>query len=298
MRITENMTSAMVTSMLNQEQASMNTLTQQASSGLQINSPSDNPSGAQQVLNLQGLLAASNQYSTNIQTGTSWLGQVDSTMSSMNNVLTSAKELATQMSNSTYSASDRQSAASQATQLLNQMISLGNTQVDGNYVFGGFDNSQPPFDTSGNFNGTNDSVNVEVDKGSYVSINYPGGTLLRGGTPPGSSGTDIIGTLNNFITALNNNDASGISTAISGLSSSLSQLQAAQADVGSREDNLQNDANTLTSTQEYLTKAVSAKQDADYTQVLSDLSTQQTVYQATLAAAAKISQISLLDYMQ
>jgi flagellar hook-associated protein 3 FlgL len=291
------MTSALVQSMLNQEQESMNNLDQQASSGLQINSPSDNPAGAQQVLNLQGLLAASNQYSTNIQTGTSWLDQADSTMSSMNNVLTTAKELATQMSNGTYSASDRQNAASEATQLLNQMISLGNTQVDGNYVFGGYDNSKPPFDASGNFNGTNDAVNIEVGQGSYVAINYPGGTLLRGGTPPGSSGTDILGTLSNFITALNNNDASGISTAVSGLDSSLSQMQAAQADVGTREQNLQNDANTLTSTQDYLTQAVAAKQDADYSQVLSDLSTQQTVYQATLAAAAKISQISLLNYM-
>jgi flagellar hook-associated protein 3 FlgL len=288
----------MVQSMLNQQQENINTLEQQASSGLRISEPSDDPAGTQQVLNLQGLLAASNQYSTNIQTGTTWLGQVDSTMSSMNNVLTSAQELATQMSNGTYSASDRQSAASQATQLLNQLISLGNTQVDGSYVFGGFDNSQPPFDASGNFNGTNDSVNVEVAQGSYVSINYPGGTLLRGGTPPASSGTDIIGTLNNFITALNNNDVSGISTAISGLKSAQSQLQAAQADVGYREDSLQNYANTLTSTQEYLTQAVSAKQDANYTQVLSDLSTQQTVFQATLASAAKISQLSLLDYMQ
>jgi flagellar hook-associated protein 3 FlgL len=181
---------------------------------------------------------------------------------------------------------------------LNQLISLGNTQIEGNYVFGGFDNSQPPFDASGNFNGTNDSVNVEVDQGSYVSINYSGGTLLRGGTPPGSSGTDVIGVLNNLITALTNNDVSGVSSTITGLNSSMSQLQTAQVDVGARENRLQNDANTLTSTQDYLTQSISAKQDADYTQVLSDLSTQQTVYQATLAVSAKFSQLSLLDYMQ
>jgi flagellar hook-associated protein 3 FlgL len=297
MRITENMTSAMVQSMLNQQQENINNLEQQASSGLRINEPSDDPASAQQVLNLQGLLAAANQYSTNIQTGTTWLSQTDSTMATMNNVLTSAKELATQMANSTYGASDRQNAAAQATQLRDEMISLGNNQAAGQYIFGGYAGSQPPFAADGTFSGTDDQVNIEVDQGSYVSINYPGGTLLRGGIPPGSSGTDVIGVLNNLITALTNNDVSGVSSTISGLDSSMSQLQAAQVDVGARENRLQNDANTLTSTQDYLTQAVSAKQDADYTQVLSDLSTQQTVYQATLAVSAKFSQLSLLDYM-
>jgi flagellar hook-associated protein 3 FlgL len=216
----------------------------------------------------------------------------------MNNVLTSAQELATQMSNSTYGASDRQNAATQATQLRDELISLGNTQVAGQYIFGGYVSNQPPFDANGNFNGTDDPVNVEVDQGSYVPINYSGGTLLRGGNPPGSTGTDVMGVLNNLITALNNNDVSSVTSSISGLASSLSQLQVAQVDVGARENTLQNDSSALTSTQDYLTQAVSAKQDADYTQVLSDLSTQQTVYQATLASAAKISQISLLNYMQ
>ena len=48
MRITENMTSAMVQSMLNQQQENINNLEQQASSGLRINEPSDDPASAQQ----------------------------------------------------------------------------------------------------------------------------------------------------------------------------------------------------------------------------------------------------------
>ncbi len=54
----------------------------------------------------------------------------------------------------------------------------------------------------------------------------------------------------------------------------------------------------LTSTKDYLTKNLSSKQDADYLQVLSDLSKEQTAYQATLAANAQFAKISLLDYMK
>ena len=298
MRITENSTMKMVVAMLQQQQERVNTLSQQVSSGLRINQPSDDPVSAQQVLNLKGLMSATDQYSRNIQTGTTWLNQMDSTMGNMNNLLVRAKELATQMANASYSASDRQSAAVEVTQLRDQMVSLGNTQIGGKYVFGGFVSDQPPFDATGNFNGTDDQVNIQVDQGSYVPINYSGGKLLRGGTPPGSSGTDVIGVLNNLVTSLSNNDVSGISTSITGLTSSLQQIQTGQGDVGARENRLQNADNILTSTKDYLTKAVSAKQDTDLTQVLSDLSKQQTAYQATLAASAKFSQLSLLDYMQ
>ena len=298
MRITENSTMKMVVAMLQQQQERVNTLSQQISSGSRINQPSDDPVSAQQVLNLKGLMSATDQYSRNIVTGTTWLNQMDSTMGNMNNLLVRARELATQMANASYSASDRQSAAVEVTQLRDQMISLGNTQIAGKYVFGGFVSDQPPFDATGNFNGTDDQVNIQVDQGSYIAINYSGGKLLRGGTPPGTSGADVIGNLNNLITALNNNDVSGVSSSISGLDSSLQQIQMAQGDVGARENRLQNADNILTSTKDYLTKAVSAKQDTDLTQVLSDLAKQQTAYQATLAATAKFSQLSLLDYMQ
>jgi flagellar hook-associated protein 3 FlgL len=288
----------MVVAMLEQQQEKVNTLQQQVSSGSRINAPSDDPVSAQQVLNLKGLLAATDQYSRNIQTGTTWLNQMDSSMTNMNNVLIRAKELATQMANGSYGASDRQSGATEVTQLRDQMISLGNTQIAGKYVFGGFVSDQPPFDATGAFKGTDDQVNIQVDQGSYIAINYSGGKLLSGGNPAGSSGTDVIGVLNNLITALNNNDVSGVGSSIDGLDSSLKQLQTAQGDVGARENRLQNADNILTSTKDYLTKAVSAKQDTDLTQVLSDLAKQQLAYQATLAASAKFTQLSLLDYMQ
>jgi len=161
----------MVVAMLNQQQERVNTLQQQVSSGSRINAPSDDPVSAQQVLNLKGLLAATDQYSRNIQTGTTWLNQMDSSMSNMNNVLTRAKELATQMANGSYSAGDRRSAAVEVIQLRDQMISLGNTQIAGKYVFGGFVSDQPPFDATGNFNGTEDQVNIQVDQGSKIAIN-------------------------------------------------------------------------------------------------------------------------------
>jgi flagellar hook-associated protein 3 FlgL len=267
--------------------------------------PSDDPISAQQAMNMKVLLAANSQYSRNIETGNIWLSQMDSSLSDMNNVMVRVKELAIQMANGTYDASARENAVNEIEQLKAQLISLGNTQIGGKYVFGGFVTDQPPFITTatatnqvGDYIGTDDSINIQIDQQSFITINYSGGRLLRGGTPPGSGGTDIIGVMDGLITALNNNDVSGITSAITSVTSSIQQIQAAQSEVGARENRLENASEILTGTKDYLTKALSNKEDADYTEVLSDIAKQQTIYQATLQATAIFSRISLLDYMK
>jgi flagellar hook-associated protein 3 FlgL len=236
------------------------------------------------------------------------LSQMDSSLSDMNSVMVRVKELAIQMSNGTYDAGARENAVNEIEQLKAQFISLGNTQIGGKYVFGGFVTDQPPFvttdgvptatDMAGDYKGTDDSINIQIDQQSFITINYSGGKLLRGGTPPGSSGTDIIGVMDDLITALHNNDVSGITSAITSVTSSIEQIQAAQSEVGARANRLENATEILTGTKDYLTKALSNKQDADYTEVLSDIAKQQTIYQATLQATAIFSRISLLDYMK
>ena len=308
MRVTDNATLRMVVASLQQQQEKIYNLQEQVSSGKKINAPSDDPVSAQQALDMKALIAANSQYSRNIETGNTWLAQMDSSLSDMNNVLVRVKELATQMANGTYDASARQNAANEIQQLKDQLISLGNTQIGGKYVFGGFVSDKPPFittdgvptatDKAGDYKGTEDQINIQIDQQSFIAINYSGSKLLRGGTPPGSSGTDIIGMMDGLITSLNNNDATSVSSAIGTISKSIEQIQAAQSEVGARENRLERSGEILTGTKAYLTEALSGKQDADYTQVLSDISKQQTIYQATLQATAMFSKISLLDYMK
>lgn len=307
MRVTDNATTRMVLATLQKQQEKVYTLQQQLSSGMRINAPSDDPASAQQALDMKVLIAANGQYSRNIDTGNTWLSQMDSSLSDMNNVMVRVRELATQMANGIYDAGARQNAANEIQGLKDQLISLGNTQIGGKYIFGGFVSDQPPFistdgvptpaDLAGDYKGTDDAINVQIDQQSFMAINYSGGKLLRGGTPPGSSGTDIIGLMDGLITALNANDTDSVRGSITSINSSIQQLQAAQGEVGARENRLEKAGEILTGTRDYLTKALSEKQDVDFLQVLSDLTKQQTAYQATLEATAMFAKISLLDYM-
>jgi flagellar hook-associated protein 3 FlgL len=76
------------------------------------------------------------------------------------------------------------------------------------------------------------------------------------------------------------------------------QILAARGDVGARMNRVQSAMDNLDSMKLSLAKVISNKQDIDILQVASDLNTQQTAFQVALAASAKTSQLSLLDYLR
>ena len=264
-----------------------------------MNAPGDDPGAAQQILHLNSLNAASVQYSRNITSATATLSMSDSAMSSMNTALTSLKEVALEMSTGTINGSDMAAAVSQVQQLKSQIISLGNTQVNGNYIFGGFKSSTPPFDaTTGAYSGTDNNVTIQIDQNSSVAVGTSGAQLISGGTPPGSSGTDMMSIFDNLTTALTNGDTAGVQAQLSNIDSAITQVSTADSVVGASLNRLTAASSIATSMQLANTTALSSIQDADYISVVSDLSKQQTAYQTALAAAAKVSQTSLLDYLK
>ena len=269
-------------------------LSQQASSGLKINAPGDDPAGAVKTLQLKGTLKDNDQYARNSVTGTAWLGQTDNAMSSMGDVVTRAHEIAMEMANGTYNASDRAGAVNEVTQLTAQMVQLGNTQVGGKYIFGGFKDDTPPFSTTGAFTGTEDAVSINVGANTNVAINYSGGKLLKGT----GGGIDIFAELQKLSTALSTNSQSGVEATLNTLDTSLTQITSARSDAGSRMNRLDNVTADRDSANINISKSLSDTQNIDVVKVYSELANQQTAYQAALSTTAKISQLSLLNYLK
>jgi flagellar hook-associated protein 3 FlgL len=167
--------------------------------------------------------------------------------------------------------------------------------VAGKYIFGGYVSDTPPFDTaSGSYVGTDDDINMEVDRGVYVAVNYSGGKLLNGS----GGGVDVLGMLDSLNTALTTNDVSGIQGVLPTLQDAQNQILAGRSEVGARMNRVSNASNNLDALKVSLNKVLSDKQDADMLQVVSDLANQQNAFQVALAASAKTSQLSLLDYLK
>jgi flagellar hook-associated protein 3 FlgL len=123
----------------------------QLSTGKQLNDPSDDPGRIAQDLTLRTAIGANAQQSTNVQSAVSQLTTTDSALSSLTNVVQSARQLAIQGASNTLTDDQRTALASQVDQLLQQAIAIGNTQYAGRYVFAGTAaTTNPPVQQQGN----------------------------------------------------------------------------------------------------------------------------------------------------
>lgn len=293
MRVTEGTMANTSLANLQRVRERIERLYQEVSTGVRVSRPSDDPLSAQQILDLNGLLEDGEQYAKNISTGTTYLSSMESALSGMGDALIRVKELALGAANGTLGSAQRESVRKEVLQLREQLITLGNSQINGRYVFSGFRNDVPPFDANGVYSGGDGDLRIQIDRTNSISVNCIGDRILNGA----GGGTDVIGTLDTLIAALENNDTAGIQGTITGIDKSVDQILATRTDIGARMNRLDTATGFINDTRLYLQKVISSKQDVDFIQAVSDMTRQQTAMEAALAATSKISKLSLLDYL-
>jgi len=124
------------------------------STNKQINAISDDPIGLSQVLDLRSTLNNLEQLDKNIDFGMTWINSTESALDSASDQLLDAKILCTQLANASVSASDRADAVGTIDGIIDQMLALGNTRINGSYVFSGTKTNVIPFTYDDNENPT------------------------------------------------------------------------------------------------------------------------------------------------
>lgn len=150
---------------------------------------------------------------------------------------------------------------------------------------------------SGNFTGTDDPFLIEMNQGMKMAINTTGGNLLRGGTPPGSTGVDIIKTLDQLILDITNVNKAGVTSSISLFDSANQQIMSTVGDLGMRSSRLDNALSYQERANGVLKTMLANLQEVDMAKAGIELNNQKNAFEATLAATAKIAPISLLNYL-
>ena len=117
----------------------------QLSTGKSIRRPSDDPVGASMALQLRTQLSKNDQYFRNVQDGLGWLSTTETSMSTGNSALQRARELAIQGANDTYGAKERIYQRNEVRGVLEEIVSIANTNFKGDYIFSGTQTQVPPF---------------------------------------------------------------------------------------------------------------------------------------------------------
>src|SRR4029453_3596721 len=118
---------------------------EEASSGRRLHSPSDDPTGSRRVLDLRRTLSSLEQFKNQHTVTTRLLEGAAPAPQGLETLLLSAKGLALRGVNDTLGPEQRATLASEVGGLLHQAIALGNSDVNGRYLFAGQANDQTPF---------------------------------------------------------------------------------------------------------------------------------------------------------
>lgn len=292
-RVTQNM---MMERSLGSLQGSLNRLArtqEQLSTGRVINRPSDSPTGTTAAMRIRASLSDQKQYVRNAEDGGGWLGQIDSTLVSMNQQVGRARDLALQGANSGASTTNsREALATEIDQIREGLIASANTTYLGRPVFGGITAGTTAYDAAGTFVGTPGAVNRTVADGVRIDVSIDAQTTLG---PTGSSLLDALATLSIDLRA---NNLPGIQTGLEEMTSAMDRLTSAMADVGTRTNRVELAAQAARDTSMDLTSSLSEIENTDLPRATVDLKMQEVAYQTALASTARVMQPSLLDFLR
>lgn len=295
MRVSDKLLYNTVLNNLQQNLEKTLNLQENISSGKRIIRPSDDPIGIMKVMDYDTAISKAEQYRRNIDNGIAFLSSTESAVSTAQNILTRSKELSISALNGTNSAAERSILSEEIDQLYQQVIQIANTQINGRYLFAGFNTGTAPYDTNGNYTGTpypGGDIEVEIDNGSTVTINITGDLVF------GTSTSGVIDTLDNLRTALQNNDVQEINNAVDSLASAMDQLSNVRAEIGARINRLETAKNYISKLKDDLTVYKAQTEEADITKVITALAAQQNAMEMSRASAASVLQQSILDFLR
>jgi flagellar hook-associated protein 3 FlgL len=277
--------------------ASEQTLTEELSTGVKVNSISDDPVAFAQNVVLSAQLGADDTFSQTASSTESLLQVSDTALGSVVSQLTDAITLATQANNGTLNSSNLKTVATELSGIREQVLSLANSSYLGNYIFAGSQGQTTPFtlDTSTSpatvtYQGDDDISYVQTPNGQSIQTNIPGDQIFT------AAQGNVLGSLNALIADFSSGTAASTSVADLGqlnralnyvdqqrtvIDASITQLTAAGNYSSSESVQLQSAQNSLlqTDTAQVASQLSSAEtQQASLTQVIAALDQQGTLF--------------------
>lgn len=145
MRVTERQQVAALVTALQNLRSNIFDRTEQISSGKRVNRPSDDPIASERITQFRNLLRTTDRRLAAVNEGVGRLNFSESVLDEAGNSIQRAKELALQMRNDTNSVSERRNAALEVQHLIEGLVGIGNTVLNGRFIFAGSKTQTTPF---------------------------------------------------------------------------------------------------------------------------------------------------------
>ncbi|QIV79088.1 flagellar hook-associated protein FlgL [Fervidobacterium pennivorans subsp. shakshaketiis] len=295
MRITNNMINERTLFNIQQSLYRIARMHDKLSSGKEVQYPSDDAVIATRASNISSRLRELEQFKRNVDHVNNFVQSYDTTLQELSNVYHRIRELMVRGANGTNTVDERNSIAAELKALKEHLIEIANTRVGDEYIFGGARSELRPVDENGN-------IQTPIEANVKRRINALGYTITYGVTVYDvftlENGKTVFSTIDDAINALyegNERKLSEISLKEIGILER--SVMEHFASVGATSRMAEMVASRIEDLKLFNTEYLSKEQDADLTKVLTQLSMQQAVLEASLKSAAMAIQKSLVDFV-
>lgn len=266
-----------------------------AASGVRLNKPSDDPSAAASVISTKSQIRDSERFQSTISTAASQLDNLDSVLDEVENLMVEAKELVLAAGNGSLGEADFEAYSEQMKMLKEDAYALANTQIEGKYLFSGYEFNAPPFPDTEDpslYQGDDNHVELQIGPGQKVVTNVTGAELFQGQ----GGGINILGLLDDLEQNLGSMDMEQALSRLDDLEVGADQVRGYRSKMGTSAVRIEEAGVRMQEFTDSMETKLSSIRDADIVEAYSDLAQQEQALQAALNVTAKISQLSILDY--
>ncbi|EXG80991.1 flagellar hook-associated protein FlgL [Cryptosporangium arvum] len=292
-RVTERSLSMNAMRGLQANQGRLSKTEEQLTSGKLISKPSDSPTGTMTAMLLRSDMRTQEQYARNAADGKNWLNTIDSTLGATHDNGLRVRDLMLQGMSAGAGGSDtaRAGIAAEIDQIRDAMIGLANTKYIDRPIFGGTTEGPSAYDKDGTYLGDSGAVTRTIAEGTKLRVDAGGEEVF------GTGDNQVFKVLADISEHLKS-DPSQLSDDLDRLDTALTTIRTAQASVGARSNRVDSMQQTANDRHLELQTQLTEVEDIDLPKTITDMTLQQTAYQAALGATAKVIQPSLMDFLR
>ncbi|MFU0880996.1 flagellin [Kluyvera cryocrescens] len=265
-----NASSMASTNAMNKSNSMLSTAMERLGTGKRINSAADDAAGLQIATRLQGQTNGMTVAQRNISDATAMLQTAEGAFDEVNNIMYRMKDLATQASNDTNSAKDREALQSEMTELNSELKNImSNTKYAGDNLFEG---------ANAKLGGTL-NFQIGASTGEQLQVNVSGNLKAVSD----SLTTLSNGTVDSFANA---------QTMITNLESAIEGVGTLRSTLGANINRLGHTAANLANMKDNTDLALGNIQDADYATEASTMSRNQLLAQTSMSMLKQSNSMS------
>ena len=291
---------------MNRQQSKIAEMQAKLASGKQIVKPSDDSEKSAVIQRLQTAIDRQSVYERSLDTAENRLASEESALMSSERILQRIRQLAVQGNTDTLSVDDKEILANEITSLREELLSLANTQdANGNYVFAGSNVQAKAFDVNADgdiiYQGDKTQTSVDISDQRRLVLNRAGDEVFASVDRVVDGDTQDISffkVIDDFAQALATDDEDALNLGLEEISSITEGMGASIADLGARISTVSNQREILEDTNLRYQDLLSNAQDVDYATAVTKLSAELLSLEAAQASFAKISQLSLFNYIR